>query len=102
MSNKFSITKRVDLSYIGDDWKDCYIDMAMPSYAEAKVDAKIEGTDEEKGEKAIEKLGTLFRKGFAINEEGKKIEITKEDLFNFPIEVLTKCIQAITGQIDPK
>jgi len=76
--------------------------MAMPSYAEAKADAKIEGTDEEKGEKAIEKVQTLFRKGFAINEEGKKVELVKEDLFNFPIEVLTKCIQAIVGQVDPK
>ena len=101
MEKRFDITKKVDLSYIGDSWKDCYIELSLPSYGEIKKSALAEGTDEEKLERALKQVEDLFIKGYAISE-GNKVEIVKEDFINFPIEILTKCIQAISGQIDPK
>jgi hypothetical protein len=98
---RFDITKKIDLSYIGDDWKDCYIEFSLPSYGDLKGFTNDEGTDQEKLGKGLEQVKGLFRKGCAISD-GKKVEISKDDLVDMPIEILTKCFQAISGQIDPK
>jgi len=100
---KFDITKKVDLAYIGDNWKECYIEFSLPSYGDLKLYTKDEekATDEEKLEKGLNQISNLFKAGYAISG-GEKIELKKEDLVDLPIEILTKCFQAISGQIDPK
>jgi hypothetical protein len=98
---KFDITKKVDLSYIGSDWEGCYIEFSLPSYGDLKGYANDQGTDEEKLEKGLKQVSDLFRKGSAMSE-GKQVELKKEDLVDMPLEILTKCFQAISGQIDPK
>lgn len=99
--SRFDFKKRVDLSYVGEDWKDCYIEFSLPSYGDLKGFTKDEGSDAEKLEKGLEQVQSLFRSGYAISNN-EKIELKKEDLVDMPIEILTKCFQAISGQLDPK
>jgi len=97
---KFDIKKKIDLSYLGDDWTDCWLEFSLPSYADLK-DLTGEGTDQEKIEKGLETIVGLFRGGFAMSD-GKRTEVKKEDIKDLPIEVLTSCFKAISGEIPPK
>mgnify|MGYP001557964001 CR=1 FL=1 len=98
---KFDITKKVDLSYLGEKWKDCYLEFDLPSYGDLKDLSNSDTTDAEKVEKGLETIVGLFRGGFAISN-GVKVEVKKDDLKDVPVEILTKCFKAISGEIDPK
>ena len=98
---KFDITKKVSLSMFGEDWKDCYLEFNLPSYGDLKQINDQETTDDQKLEKGIETLMKLFKSGKAISE-GKIIDVSKEDLKDLPIQIITQSFQAISGQIDPK
>ena len=98
---KIDITKKVDLSYLGDAWKECFLEFRLPSYADIK-DFSVETTDNKEAmTKAMTTIKELFVAGKAISE-GKVIEVTKDDLDDFPVEIIAKCVQVITGQVDPK
>ena len=96
--SKFDLTKKVPLEYEG--WEDCYLEFSLPSYGDLK-DLIIEGTDQEKVDKGLEAITKLFKGGFAMSE-GKRVEVKKEDLKDMPIEVLTNCFKAISGEVPPK
>ena len=97
---KFDITKKVPLEYEG--WEDCYIELSLPSIGDLKGMSTDEKTpDSEKLEKALEALSKLFKKGFAVSS-GERVEIKAEDLKDLPIDVLTTCFKAISGDISPK
>lgn len=97
---KFDITKKIDLSYLGENWKDCYLEFSLPSYGNLK-NLTTDGTDQEKVEKILETIMGLFTGGFAISN-GERVEVKKEDIKDLPIEIITKCFQVISGEIDPK
>ena len=94
---KFDISKRVSLAEYGEQWKECYLEFAVPSYADIKG---IQGTDDQNKavELGIERLEGLFRGGKAISE-GKEVEVKKEDIKDLPLEILTKCFKAISGLV---
>ena len=98
---KWDITKKIDLSDLGENWKDCYLEFNLPSYGDLKDITNTEVTDAEKVEKGLETIVGLFKSGFAVSE-GKRTEVKKEDLKDIPIEILTKCFKAISGEVDPK
>jgi hypothetical protein len=98
---RFDITKKVDLSYLGETWKECYLEFNLPSYGDLKDLTNEKATDAEKVEKGLETITGLFRGGFAISG-GEKIIVSKEDLKDIPVEILTKCFKVISGEIDPK
>ena len=98
---KFDITKKVDLAYLGEDWKECYLEFNLPSYGDLKDLTNADTTDAEKAEKGLETILGLFKGGFAMSE-GKKMEVKKEDLEDMPVEIMNKCFKAISGEIDPK
>jgi len=96
--SKFDITKRIPLEYEG--WTDCYLEFSLPSYGDLK-DLVNEGTDNEKVERGLQTIIGLYRGGFAM-QEGKRVEVKKEDIKDMPVEVLTNCFKAISGEIPPK
>lgn len=100
---KIDVSKKVDLSYLGEVWKECYLEFRMPSYKDIQdlptnVD---EGNTKESLEKGYRTLEGLFIGGKAISE-GQPVEVKSTDLRDFPLEVITKCFKAITGEPDPK
>ena len=103
---KFKIVKKVDLAFVGEGWADCYLEFRSPSYGEISVAGLTDIKETEKNPKeAIEKgmkfLEEVFASGKAISETGEKVDVMKEDLKNFPLEVINKCFEAITG-VPPK
>lgn len=98
---KFDITKKIDLAYLGEEWKDCYLEFNLPSYGDLKNLSDSAATDAEKVENALETIVGLFKVGYAVSD-GKKVEVKKDNLKDIPIEILTKCFKAISGEVDPK
>ena len=99
---KIDITKKLELDYLGEQWKDCYLEFALPSYGEIKGLTNLESKDDaERVEIALQTITGLFRGGSAISG-GKKVEVKAEDLKDFPLEVLTKSFQLISGELSPK
>jgi hypothetical protein len=98
---KLDITKKVSLDYLGEGWEKCYLEFRLPSYGDLSKLTVSEGTDAEKVEKGLETIVGLFKSGLAISE-GKETEVKGEDIRDFPIEVITKCFKAISGEVDPK
>ena len=94
---KFDITKKVSLVEYGELWKDCYLEFSVPSYADIKG-IKQDGDTDKAVEMGIERLENLFRSGKAISE-GKEVEVKKEDIKDLPLEILTKCFKAISGDV---
>jgi len=98
---KFDITKRLDLGFIGEEWKDCYIDFSLPSYADIKDFANTDGNEGEAVEKGLDKLVELFKKGKGI-ADGKTVDILAKDIKDMPMEIINKALKLISGEIDPK
>ena len=96
---KFKITKKVDLGYLGDEWKDCHLEFRVPSYGDIQDLGEIdESKPIEASKKALEVLGNAFVSGKGVDEKGEKVDIKKEDLKDLPVTVLTK---AMTGLTEP-
>ncbi len=98
---RLDITKKVSLEYLGEEWKECYLEFRLPSYGDLKNLTNEDATDQEKVDKGLETIVGLFKGGLAVSE-GKQVDVQSEDIKDFPIEVLTKCFKAISGDIDPK
>jgi len=96
---KFDITKKVPLEYEG--WENCYLEFSLPSFGDLKGLTEENTTDAEKAEKGVETIAGLFRSGFAMSK-GKRVEVKKEDIKDLPVEILTQCFKAISGEISPK
>lgn len=101
--SKFKLKKKVDLSYLGDDWKDCYITFQSPSYKDIKSIAQVDvdNNPEEATEKSMDIMKDLFIEGLANTDKGKET-IKKEDIGDLPLEILTTLIESIAGKTDPK
>lgn len=97
------ITKKVELSYIGEAWKECYLEFRMPSYSDLKdFPTKVdEGEEKAAIEAGIKRIKELFVSGKAVSG-GEKVDVKSDDLADFPIEIITKCFKLISGEPDPK
>lgn len=95
---KVDVTKKVKFDYEG--WEECYMEFNLPSYGDIKnmVD---DVPDEQKVEKGLDVIVGLFRQGKVLSD-GKLVDITKDDIKDLPIEMVVKCFQAVSGEIDPK
>lgn len=95
---KFDLTKKVKFDYEG--WDECYIEFTLPSFQDIK-NISQDVPDDKKLESGLEVITGLFRGGCALSE-GKKVDLKAEDIKDLPIEMVVKCFQAVTGEIDPK
>ena len=108
---KFDIKKKIDLSYLGDDWTDCWLEFRLITFGEIKelmgkriTADEIENNPQKNIEATNQTLKILednFINGFAISN-GKRTEVKKEDIKDLPIEVLVSCFKLISGEIPPK
>ena len=86
-------------------WKDCYLKFSYLTADEAKEFANLNVNAEDPKEiqqifdKSIEVLKDKFVEGEAIREN-KKVSVTKEELPELPLEVLTKAVQMLVGNLD--
>lgn len=94
--SKFGLLKTLTLEFLGEAWKDCYLKFSALTYRDFKTmvnfnvnnpKARIQASDE-----TIRILSEHFVEGLGVNEKGTEIKITKEDLEDLPVEVITRAL----------
>jgi len=100
----FSIKKTISLAKFG--WEDCNVVLKSTPYKELRelitkyADANLKDPSSEK--EAIEFFKSKFVSGEAINDEGKKVSFTVDQIEDLPSEVVIYCIQnLVSGDQDP-
>lgn len=93
-------TKKVSFEFLGDAWKDCYVEMRYVSWADSKVMIAADDNQD-----FIEGMITRIRQVFVsgkVLENGQPVELTKEGLADFDVEALKTLNSAALGFVDPK
>lgn len=95
---KVKLTKRLDLSDLGKEWKDCYLEFRSPSYAEIRpiIGIDPETNQQEATEKVFSIIKKLFVKGKVLTDDGIE-EIKADDLENLPVELINKSVELLVG-----
>lgn len=108
---RFVVKKRLDLSFFGPDWAECYIDFTPITYTEANklsalrdVDAKkLNDTEREKlANDTITMLKDHFVAGRGFAGDEGVVDLEADDLTELPVEIMTKAIVVLRGELDPK
>lgn len=99
----FDIYKTLDLGYLGDAWKECYLKFRPFNVSELQ---KLSGIDpennkEEATQKAIDLLKEKFVEGKAVSNK-EVVDIKAEDLTEFPVEVILDAIKLLSEGLDKK
>jgi hypothetical protein len=100
------IKKRVDLDFLGGEYKEAYLTFqSIPAidYDQVVKDLKsVDGKEEGAVSFILEVLKKYFVSGKFPDDSGLQ-DVTKEDLNGLDPATLTKCFQVFTGaEIDPK
>lgn len=100
----FSIKKTISLAKFG--WEDCVVELKSTPYKELRQliskysNADLKDPSAEK--EAIEFFKSKFVSGQAIDDDGKKVSFTVDQIEDLPAEVVIYCIQnLISGDQDP-
>lgn len=98
------ITKRVSLDFLGDEYKDSYLDFRSMTFKEVPdIQKQAAITKESEGIEFLRKEITERFISGKISQNGKLEDVTIEDLGDLPLEVYTHSFQQITGTApDPK
>jgi len=100
---KFNIVKKLDLSYLGEEWKDCYISFSAITYREVEAYTMVDREDTKAAtDMAISTLQNHLVEGFGIDEKGERIAIKKEDIIELPLEIVIKAINFLTADVGKK
>lgn len=106
----FTVKKKLDLAYLGEGWgNNTFVSFNSMTFAETREFSKIAATVPDAGEAAnTESLDTVinllkshFIDGMGYNGEAI-VPITVDDLESLPTDVITKSIELLAGNADPK
>ncbi len=102
----FVVRKKIDLSFLGDGWKDAYITFTPFTFNDNAALLKLRGlisgtgTDAEGAESASKEIMDLLQEKFieGMGFNGKELEpITKKNLGELPMEIIGKILTALQG-----
>lgn len=102
---QFKITKKFDLSYLGEDWKGCYLEFSAPSVGSLTKSLEGIGDIDEKDTKLINEnftrtmalLKENFISGKALDVSGEVLEVSKNDLEQLPADIVTKLMDFLVS-----
>lgn len=108
----FLVKRRLDLEFLGDDWKGAYVNFRAPSYTEVKEIAALENKQDKQGaqdnnqQDADVVINTLKDhivdgKGYDPENQGLA-DITKDNFEDLPPQVISKAVELLLGDPDPK
>lgn len=99
---KLDITNKVDLSYLGEKWSGCFLEFRLPTVREVKESFGIKKEDSEASiEFGIKMLKSLFVTGKVLSG-GELVEVSGDDIDEFPMNLITECLKAVNGELSPK
>lgn len=97
---KFIATRHFSLTFLGEEWKDCFIIFRSLSVNEARELMKQKLTGKDPAEiitVSLNLLKTHFIKGTAVGEGNQIVKLTKEDLADLPAQILEKAVLFLVG-----
>lgn len=98
---KIVIKKRIDLDFLGEDYKGGFVEFKSLSIKEVQDnidEMQAIGDDNKKAvEMMLTMLGKAFIRGEFVNGD-TKAEINKEDLAEFDMESISKFFSILSGQ----
>lgn len=99
----FRITKRLDLSYLGDTWEGCYLEFEALTVKDTKQLAEMQiskdATQEEQmqaSEKVLALLKDKFVSGQAM-DGADRVAVKKTDIEDMPLEIIPKALEVLVG-----
>lgn len=93
----FTLTKKVDLSKFG--WDDCVLEFNSPTYGEMSEWQK-KAVKDTKNLEVADQITAMVKSKFIRGEgmdNGKKVEVTKDNFDELPFEIVLECITQISG-----
>ena len=107
MANKFIVRRSESLDFLGADWKDCYIEVAVLSTDQLKENLGREahtGTDAQIAAANVadnlEFAKSVFLGGKGYTADGI-VDLTADDIGSLPTAVMNKMRSIALGEIDP-
>lgn len=102
--SKFKAIKRLDLSFVGEDWKECYINynaLTSKDMDEFVTLGNTQADDPKLVEQRISKIRSILKNHFisgkAVGEDGSLVDITLEDFDNdLPLEILDQSVSFLS------
>lgn len=102
----FTVKKRFSLNFLGDEWKDAFIDFTLPSLKES-LDQDLPSEDQIKKDpkkytlQMVSFLEQHFVDGQGWDDSGKLVPLKKEDISELPQSVFGKAFIFLSGDLDP-
>lgn len=104
---KFKIVKKYSLSFLGDEWKECYLEFTPFTIRELTSDiTKLTQIDTDNPKDVVEgtksTLGLIkehFVSGTAIGEDGSVVKVSASDLEDMPAEVLAGVLRFLSQNL---
>jgi uncharacterized protein (UPF0305 family) len=98
------IKKRVNLAFLGEDYKDSYIEVYSITIDQLKklIEKITLMQEQEKTGEALDFMVERVQEQFAggsIWQDGKMTEVRQEDLGSLPSDVYIEAFQELTGKI---
>lgn len=106
---KFKTVKRFSLKFLGDEWKDAYVDFERVSIADVQnvfpkfrtVDSKNDKEVTEGIENMVNFLKGKFVGGKGVVEKEGLVDLEINDLENLPAEVLSRALSFLSEGVTP-
>ena len=96
---KFLLKRIVNLEKFG--WNDCTIELQAATYNEIvewqKKYGNIKNDDTNAQTEVFDIVKDKFISGTALDDTGKKVDITKEDIGDLPLDIMLECIASFRG-----
>lgn len=99
---KILIKKKVELGFLGDDYKDDYLVFkSMPLRDYEALLPELEAASDN-GQESLKIIKRILEGNF-LDGKFQGEDVTKENLADFDLGTLTKCFEIFSGQVqDPK
>ncbi len=96
------VIKKIDLAFLGEGYEGAFLRFRAFCVTDIKDLAGM-GVSTDKVAEATDKIMGVIKERFvdgqAPEEDGKLVAVTVEDLDKFPVEVLTKIVEILTGGV---
>jgi len=108
--SKFKIARKFSLDFLGEGWKEAYINFQALTVSDIKVKFPQLSQMDEKATSDVVKgidavldiLKSKFIDGKGVGEKGGEIVLEANDLIDLPVEVLSKALAFLSQGANPK
>lgn len=97
--------RRVSLAFMGEEWKDAYVDLRYLTWADTKNirerASQAEQSDDAIIGQMIETVSGFIAGGKVLNPDGELIDLASEMVVSFDLDAIQVLYQRLMGVPDP-